>query len=138
MGAIGLVLGYLLVPVAVALNGVAPRLQWNAVVALLAMAAAVAVLAYSTYRAVHRDRRRVDVRRAVNLLLLAKASALAGAVAAGCYAGFGLQFVDALDVALPRERAIRAGCAALAALALMGCGLLLERACRVPKVEEDG
>ena len=133
----GAVLGWALAPITEQLSGVAPRIEWTSVAALAAIAAIVAVLAYSTYRTLHRERRLIHAQRAVNLLLLAKASALAGALVAGGYIGFGLQFVDQLDVALPRERVIRAGCAAAAAVAIVVAGLLLERACRVPKIDED-
>jgi sulfite exporter TauE/SafE len=95
------------------------------------------VLAYSTYRTVHRERRRIDAQRAVNLLLIAKASALTGALVAGGYVGFGLQFIDQLDVALPRERVIRSASAAVAGILIVVAGLLLERACRVPRIEDD-
>ena len=134
---VGAVLGWALVPVTERLDNVAPRVQWTSVAALVAIAALVSVLAYSTYRTVHRERRRIDAQRAVNLLLIAKASALTGALVAGGYVGFGLQFLDSLDVALPRERVIRSACAAAAAVAIAVAGLLLERACRVPKIEDD-
>lgn len=133
MCVVGVALGYAVVAVAVRANGVAPRLQWNSVVGLAGIAALVGGLAYSTYRTVHRERRRIDPGRAVNLLMLAKASALAGAVMAGGYIGFALPFLGRLDVVLPRERVIRAGCGALCAVALVVCSMLLERACRVPK-----
>lgn len=134
MFVVGAVLGYGVAAVAVRVNGVAPRLQWSSVIGLLGIGALVGGLAYSTYRTVHRDRRRIDAGRAVNLLMLAKASALAGAVMAGGYVGFALPFLDKLDVELPRERVIRAACGALSAAVLVICGVLLERACRVPKV----
>lgn len=134
---VGAVLGWALVPVAERLNNVAPRVQWTSVLALLAIAAVVAVLAYSTYRTMHREGRLIEAQRAVNLLLIAKASALAGALVAGGYVGFALQFIDQLDVALPRERVIRSASAAVAGILIVVAGLLLERACRVPRIEDD-
>lgn len=134
---VGSLLGWMLVPVTERLNKVAPRIEWTSVAALVAIAAIVSGLAFSTYRTVHRERRRIEAQRAVNLLLLAKASALTGALVAGTYVGFALQFIDELDVPLPRERVIRAGGAAAAAIAVVVAGLLLERACRVPKVEDE-
>lgn len=116
---------------------VAPRIEWPAVAALALVAAVLLALAYSTYGIVHRDRARIDPRRAVNSLLLAKASALAGAVVAGGYLGFGANFLDRLDVELPRERAVRALVAAVMGLGIVVSSLLLERACRVPKVSDD-
>ncbi len=137
MFAVGLLVGYALVELTVRLNGLAPRVEWSAVIALLGMVALVGGLALSTHRAVQRERRRIDSQRAVNLLLLAKASALAGAIVAGGYVGFALPFLSQLDIPLPRERVIRGGCAALCALALVVAGLLLERACRVPGGPEE-
>jgi small-conductance mechanosensitive channel len=134
---VGVVLGYALVELTVRASGFAPRVGWSSVVGLLCIVALVGGLALSTYRAVHRDRRLIASRHAVNLLVLAKASALAGAVMSGGYVGFALPFLHQLDVVLPRERVIRSGAAALCALALVVCGLLLERACRVPKIEDE-
>jgi Protein of unknown function (DUF3180) len=133
---VGGVLGYLLVPLAEELSGTAPRVEWTSSVVLAFIAVVVFALAYSTHRTIHRERRRMDPRRAVNLLLLAKAASLAGAVFAGGYLGFALHFVDSMDVELPRERVIRAVSAAVASGALVISGLLLERACRVPRGED--
>ena len=134
---VGAVLGWALGPIAERLNNVAPRVPWTSVLVLLAIAAVVAVLAYSTYRTMHREGRLIEAQRAVNLLLIAKASALAGALVAGGYVGFALQFIDKLDVALPRERVIRSVSAAVAGVLIVVAGLLLERACRVPRMEDD-
>ena len=134
---VGALLGWGLVPFSERASGVAPRVEWTSVAALLVIAGVVLVLAYTTYRTVHRDRRRMDPQRAVNFLLLAKASALVGAVVAGGYLGFGLQFVDQMDIDLPRERVIRALCAAVSGVAVVVSGLLLERACRVPRGDDE-
>jgi hypothetical protein len=125
------VLGFLLVPVAEELSGTAPRVEWTSAGVLALIAVMVLALAYSTHRTIHRERRRMDPRRAVNLLLLAKAAALAGAVFAGGYLGFAVHFVDSMDVDLPRERVIRS----VSGLVMIS-GLLLERACRVPKGDD--
>ena len=130
---VGGVLGYAFVRITIAVNGVAPQIEWTSVIVLLAAAAIVLVLANSTYRTVHRDRRRIDANRAVRFLLLAKASALVGAIVAGAYLGFAAQFVNQLDVSLPETRVIRSVSAAIAAVVLVVAGLLLERACRIPK-----
>jgi len=107
------------------------------VTALSLVAVVLLAFAYSTYGAVHLDRTRIDPQRAVSLLLLAKASALVGAVVAGGYLGFGINFLGRLDVELPRERAIRALVAAVMGLAIVFSALLLERACRVPQDSDD-
>ena len=136
---VGGLLGYAFVRISIAVsdNGVAPQIQWSSVIILLAAGAIVLVLANSTFRTVHRDRRRMDSRRAVRFLLLAKASALVGAIVAGAYLGFALNFINELNVALPQTRVIRSVCAAIAAVVMVVAGLLLERACRVPKDPED-
>lgn len=134
---VGGVLGYAFVRITITVDGIAPQIQWSSVVVLLAAAAIVLVLANSTYRTLHRDRRRMDVHRAVRFLLLAKASALVGAIVAGGYLGFAVEFVGQLDVQLPQQRVIRSVCAAIAAVLLVVGGLLLERACRVPKDKDE-
>lgn len=117
--------------------GAAPQIQWAAVYGLAAIAVVLFGLAFVTYRIVHRGLGRLDPHRAVNLLLLAKASALVGALLAGGYLGFGLQFVGQMDALLPRERVIRGVAAAAAGLVIMVAALLLERACRVPRRDND-
>jgi hypothetical protein len=134
---VGGLLGFALVPIATSVSGTAPRIEWTSVGVLLLMAGMLAVLAYNTHRTVQKERRRIDPRRAVNLLLLAKAGALVGAFIAGGYLGFILHFVDDLDVPLPRERVIRGLSAAVTGGALVISGVYLERACRIPKDDAD-
>ncbi len=134
---LGGVLGYLLVPLAERWNGTAPRVEWSSAGVLLLIAALVLALAYSTHRTIHRERRRMNQQRAVNLLVLAKAAALAGAFVAGGYLGFALHFIDRMEVELPRERVVRSLSAAVAAGLVMISGLLLERACRVPRDDDE-
>lgn len=81
------------------------------------------------------DRRRLDPIVAARTLLLAVASAHAGAVLAGWYAGQALaEFAD-----VPAGRSARVAwalAAAGASLVLALCGLLVQRWCRIPP--EDG
>jgi hypothetical protein len=133
----GGLLGYALVPITEQFNSSPPRIEWTSVGALVVIAGVLLVFAYTTYRTVHRDRRRMDATRAVNFLMLAKASALVGALVAGGYLGFALQFVDSLDVPLPRERFVRSLVCAVTGVVIVVSALLLERACRVPEDEED-
>jgi Protein of unknown function (DUF3180) len=129
--------GFAIVPIAVQVNGTAPQIQWTAVGALVVIAGVLFVFAFTTYRTVHRERRLMDPRRAVNFLILAKASALAGSMVAGGYLGFALQFVDDLDIVLPRERFVRGLVASVTGVIIVISALLLERACRVPKDEDE-
>lgn len=134
---VGGVLGFAFARITTILNGSAPVIQWTSVIVLLAAAAIVLILANSTYRALHRERRLIDVQRAFRFLLLAKASSLVGAIVAGGYLGFAADFVNQLDVNLPEQRVIRSVCAAIAAVVLLVGGLLLERACRIPKDDDS-
>ena len=118
-------------------GGVAPAVTWAAPFTLLAFALLLLGLARITYRTIHQRRESIEPHRAVNLLVLAKASALAGAAAAGAYLGYALSFASAWEAALPRERVTRSLVAAVVALLLMVGGLLLERACRVPGDPDD-
>jgi hypothetical protein len=129
---VGGMLGFLLVPVAEAMNGTAPTIEWTSVVALSLAAVTVLVLAFSTYRTIHRDGRTLDPRRAVNFLVFAKACAFAGSLIAGGYLGFASHFIDDLQAPLPRERLYRSIAAAVASAVVTIGGLLLERSCRIP------
>ena len=133
---IGGLAGGLVPPLVQRTGGIVPTVSWANVFALAFWAAVLVALAVSTFRTVHasrqRDRARMDSQRAVNLLVLGKASALAGAVVAGGYLAFGLTFASQADVALPRERLVHGLAAAATGVAVLAGGLLLERSCRVP------
>lgn len=135
--ALGALVGYTMVPFTQWLNGTAPTITPTSIGVLAVIAVVLALLAYSTYRTVHRDRQPMEPHRAVNLLLLAKASALMGAFVTGGYLGFGSQFLDSMDIVLPRERVFRSAAAASGAIAIVICALLLERACRIPRDPEE-
>lgn len=135
---LGGLLGGLVPPLVERFGGIAPTVPWSSVFALVFWAAVLFGIAVTTGRTLHRRRERIDHQRAVNLLVLGKASALAGAVVAGGYAAFGLTFAGQTDVALPRERLVHGLVAAAAAAAVMVGGLMLERACRVPDADDHG
>jgi hypothetical protein len=134
---VGAMLGFVLVPVAQAVNDTAPTVEWTSVFALTLAALTVLALALSTYRAVHRDGRRLHPQRAVNLLMFAKACAFAGSFVAGGYLGFASHFLDDMQAPLPRERVLRSIFAAVAAAVVVIGGLLLERACRIPSDDDQ-
>ncbi|MBA2532432.1 MAG: DUF3180 domain-containing protein [Nocardioidaceae bacterium] len=133
----GLAVGGLVRPVVERNGGVAPSVTWAAPLTLLVFAVVLLALARSTYQTLHQRRERIEPRKAVNLLVLGKASALAGAVVGGAYAGYALSFASDLETALPRERVTRSVVACLVALGVMVGGLLLERACRVPGSDDE-
>lgn len=118
-------------------GGVAPEVTWAAPLTLGLYAVALLLLARVTYRTIHEEVERLDPHRAVRLLVLGKASAVAGAGVAGAYFAYALSFAAEWDTALPRERVTHALVACLGAVAVMVGGLLLERACRVPGDSDD-
>jgi Protein of unknown function (DUF3180) len=48
-----------------------------------------------------------------------------------------LRFIDAFDTSGPRNRTIAAGLSAVLAALVVTAGLLLERACRVPRKPDE-
>ncbi|MFY0406876.1 DUF3180 domain-containing protein [Solicola sp. PLA-1-18] len=135
--AVGLVAGRAIRIVVENLGWIVPSVPWTAPVALFFVAAILGTLAWSTYQALHRDRRRMQSDRAVRLLALAKSCAVVGALVLGGYLGFALSYVDSMDAALPRERVVRSLVAAVGAALVLVASLLLERACEVPKDPDD-
>ena len=133
----GALAGWLVVAAANSFDLVAPQVPWTAPVALFLIAALVGVIAYATHQRIHVRRERIEPQRAVAFLVLGKASALAGALVAGGYLTYALMFITRLDAVAPRDRVIKSAVAAVAGIALAVAGLLLERACRVPKSDDD-
>jgi hypothetical protein len=128
---VGLVLGWLVRPVSVWLDGTAPTVGWLPILALAFVAVVIGAVAWSTYRLIHRRRQRLEPHKAVNRLVLAKACALTGALVAAGYFGYALSWVGLTDAALARERVVRSLLAGAAGTLLVVTSLLLERACRV-------
>jgi hypothetical protein len=133
---VGALSGWLIVVAANTLGLNAPRVPWTAPIALVLIAAFVGVLAYTTHQRIQVRRQRIAAERAVAFLVLGKASALAGAVVAGGYLAFALMFVSRFEADTPRERVIRSAVAVVAGVGLSVAGLLLERACRVPGLND--
>jgi hypothetical protein len=130
-GLTGLVVGWLVRPVSIRLNGTAPTVGWSAVGALFFVALIVGSVAWSTYVVLHRRHQRIEPHRAVNRLVLAKACALAGAAFAGGYLGYALSWFGLVQADLAKERVTHSLLAALASALVVAQSLLLERACRV-------
>jgi hypothetical protein len=129
--------GWLVVVTANAFDMLPPRIPWTAPVGLVVFAALVAALAWSTHQRLQVRRERMEPQRAVAFLVLGKASALAGAAVAGGYLGFALMFLTRIDAATPRDRVIRSAVAVVAGVALAIAGLRLERACKVPGLDDE-
>lgn len=136
-GCAGLVLGRLARPFLEQTQSVAPTVGWGAPFALFLGAFVLGALAWTTYAAIHRDRRFIHSTRGVRLLALAKASAVVGVLFAGAYAGYALAFVGQFETALGSQRVIRSGVAALGGVTVMIAALLLERACQAPGGDDE-
>lgn len=130
VAAVGLLGGWLLRPVGQRLADIAPVVTWVQVAALFLVAGLLGWAAWTTWRTVHVHRRRLEVHRAVNRLVLAKACAVVGALMAGGYAGYGISWVG-MAAELADQRMLRSALAALAGVLICVAALLLERACRV-------
>jgi Protein of unknown function (DUF3180) len=117
-----------------------PKLPWLPPITIFALAVGEGVLARTTKARI--DRRpgtaRVDPLAVARYVVLAKASALAAAIFAGFYAGVLIWLlVEGFGAAALNDVPAAAG-GLVAAVALVAGGLLLERACRVPRRPEDG
>lgn len=129
-GVVGLAGGWLVHPVAERVADTAPVVTWAQPLALLLVAAILGATAHATWRSVHVRRERLEPHRAVNRLVLARASALAGALAGAGYLGYALSWLGSKSE-LADERMVRSAVAAVGGLATVVTALLLERACRV-------
>ncbi|TDC82331.1 DUF3180 domain-containing protein [Micromonospora sp. KC606] len=113
-------------------------LPWLPVVTLAALAVLEAYAAVNTRSRIERrpGREPVNPLLVARFVVLAKASALAGAIFAGFYAGLtGWLLIEDTNAAVNDRPA--AGAGLLAAFALVAAALWLERACRVPEQEDD-
>ncbi|NIL42481.1 DUF3180 domain-containing protein [Salinispora arenicola] len=113
-------------------------LPWLPVVTLAALAVLEGYAAVNTRARIERrpGREPVNPLLVARFVVLAKASALAGAIFAGFYAGLtGWLFVESTEAAV-NDRNVAVG-GLLAALALVAAALWLERSCRVPEREDD-
>ncbi len=133
---LGLVLGWLLHPLAERWRGMAPTVSWLPALALAFVAAFLAATAWSTSRAMRGQRPRPAPHQMVNRFVAGRASALVGALFAGGYAGYALSWLGS-EAQLGPQRMIRSGAAALAAVLLTVAAALLERACRVGSGRDD-
>lgn len=129
---VGLVGGWAVHPVCERLGVVPPLVSAAQPLALLLLAAILGYVAWATHRAVHVRHERLEPHKAVNRLVLARASAIVAALVAGGYAGYAISWIgDPAELADDRllRSLIAGGCAVAAVVA----ALLLERACRVRK-----
>lgn len=128
---VGLVLGWLLRPVANSVNGSAPTVGWIPVLTLLFVALILGSVAWATYRSLHHRLERIEPHKAVNRLVLAKSCALAGAMVGAVYLGYALSWLGLTEADLAQQRMLRSLVGAVAGALIVVASLFLERACRV-------
>ncbi len=131
---VGLAGGWLVHPLAERISGTAPIVSWLQPLALLLVGAILGVTAHATWRTVHVRRERLLPHQAVNRLVLARACAFVGALAAGGYLGYALSWVG-VEAELADQRLVRSLVAAAGSVVVVVTALLLEGACRV---RDDG
>ena len=133
---VGLVGGWLFHAYADRQMTAAPVVTWGQPLALFLVAAILAATARATRR-VMRDRpRSLAPHQAVNRLVLARACAYVGVLVAGAYLGYALSWIG-VPAELAEQRAVRSLIAGLGGASVVVTALLLERACRVRKDEDD-
>ncbi|GAA4579925.1 hypothetical protein GCM10023194_06820 [Planotetraspora phitsanulokensis] len=116
-----------------------PTVPWTAIPTLLLLAIGEAYTGWLTRARILRkpDTKPVEPLAVARLAALAKATAYAGAVFGGIFAGFVLRVLNLLDLPKPRQDVIVAGGSFLACVALICAALFLEYCCRVPGKPED-
>lgn len=127
---VGLAGGWLVHPMAERISGTAPIVTWLQPLALLLVAAILGGTAHATWRAVQGRREGLLPHQAVNRLVLARACAFVGALAAGGYLGYALSWVG-VEAELADQRLVRSLVAVVASVLIVVTALLLERSCRV-------
>lgn len=118
----------------------APRLPWLPVVTMATLAVLEGYAALNTRARIERrpGRDPVDPLLVARFVVLAKASALAGAIFTGFYAGVTGWLAIEIQATRAAQNDLPAGLGGLvAAAALMVAGLWLERACRVPRQPDE-
>lgn len=133
----GAALGWL-IEVGLAAAGLATLVPPYSLPITIAAIGVVVVLAGWPIRQMVRGaaKRKVDPFRAMRVLLLAKASTLAGAVLGGVAVGLGVYLLTR-PVLPPVASLIPVAATLLAAIVLIVCGLLVEHWCRIPPEDDD-
>lgn len=109
-------------------------LAWGSV---LLIAGGIAWLMVRTRTQLRRRRDTLTPQEALNRVLLAKTSILAGAFLGAAYLALVALVLPALPAPLAAERLVHGGLAAVACMVWLLAGVGLERACRVPDDPDD-
>lgn len=127
----GVVLGRLVRPAIEWAGGLAPVVGWSQASVLAVVAAVLLATARATRAALPAHRVAEQPQLAVNRLLLARASAVVGALVGGGYVGYAVAWLGDPSQ-LADQRVLRSLLTAVAAAVVVLSAVLLERACRVP------
>lgn len=126
----GLLLGYSLRRISDAFERIPPGIAWVQVAMPFFAAAILAAVGRDTWRAVRSRVAPLDFQRAVNRLVLARASALVAALVSGGYAGYAVSWLWN-DADFARLLVVKGTIAALGGLLMLAAALFLQAACRV-------
>jgi hypothetical protein len=137
VAALGLVVGWVFHRVSDTSTGLPPQVPWAQPLALFLVAAILVGTAWTTRRTITQHPGRLSPHQAVHRLVLARACAYVGALAAGFYIGYAVSWLGVTSSDLAGQRAFRAAAAGVAGILVVIGGLLLERACRVPPEDDE-
>ena len=126
---VGLVLGWSVRRIRDAVGRIPPGISWLQVSMTFFAAAILAMVGRDTWRAVRSRVAPLDFQRAVNRLVLARASALVAALVAGGYAGYAVSWLWN-DVDYARALLLKSSVAAVGGLLMLAASLFLQAACR--------
>jgi len=127
---IALVAGWAIHYIARMSSGLDPALNWSAAGVVGFLAAFVGVAGFRTRQAM-RAKVHLPAHRAVNLLVMGKACARAGAAVLGGYAGFAVGYLRP-SLTVSSSQLVLVALTCVSGVALMIAGLALERACEIP------
>jgi hypothetical protein len=137
LAAVGLVGGWMFHRVTDTPTGLPPQVPWSQPLTLFLVACILTGTAWATRRTLQQRAGRLSPHQAVNRLVLARACAYVGALAAGAYFGYAISWIGVTSTEMAGQRAFRAACGGAAGLLVVVGGLLLERACRVPPEDDE-
>lgn len=116
-----------------------PAVPWTAIPTVFLLAIGEVYSGWMTKARIERrpDTKPVEPLAVARLVALAKASAYAGAIFAGIFAGFTLYTADLLEQGVPRRDFLIAGGSFIACVILICAAVYLEYCCKVPKDSEE-
>lgn len=136
---VGAALGWGLALIMDGVGGALIPVPWTAPAALLLLAIGLTFWTVGTRRRLARrpGTKPMPPLLAARTAALALAASRTGALVAGFYAGVAFQLLSLTENPLARQRGIAAVICVALAIALASIALWLERACRLPKSDDD-